>query len=303
MRILRILLLGSLSIVLFHGAFAQDQQKVQVVTKTIEKDLKEILDSGIVIRGRKAEVTVTGWEKDYIRVEMDLISKHPNKNVAVEELEYIQYAISKTEPQYVLRNMFYSLGKKTKVRSSLSVKYRIYVPVSQPVTISNEYGAIDLLNLYGQVKLESNFCEVNLERLFGSLQASLSYSELNGSHLDGQTNLELLRTDIVLDDFAGEVRVNNEYGNVQMAPSTLLKSLDVKSRHGKVNLTVNRLDAFNYNVSVNGSYIDLPDAQSNRLKLNREDNSYSFKVENGFSKARISIQNLLFPVKIIAQYD
>lgn len=279
----------------------QAQQKLQVVTKTIEKDLPEVLDSGIVIKGRKAEVTVTGWEKDFIRVEMDLISKHPSRKVALEELEYIQYAISKTEKQYVLRNMFYSTARRSKVRSSLSVRYRIFVPVNQPVEVNNEYGAIDLLNLYGAVEFEGKFCEINLERLFGTVVAKVSYGEISGKNLDGTTRLNLQRTDMTLEGFAGDVRIKNLYGTIDLWPTTMLKALSVQSQHGKVGLNVNKLDAFNYDVNVNGSFIDLPEAESRRLKINELDNSYSFKVENGLSKARISIENLLFPVKIVAQ--
>tara|TARA_R110001599_G_scaffold45036_3_gene133564 strand:- start:14832 stop:15743 length:912 start_codon:yes stop_codon:yes gene_type:complete len=303
MNILRKFVCCLLLVITCQILLAQERQKLQVVTKTIEKDLRDVLDSGILIKGRKAEVTVTGWDKEYIRVEMDLISKHPNKKVAVEELEYIQYAISKTEHQYVLRNMFYSVANKTKIRSSLSVKYRIYVPLSQSVTVNNEYGSIDLLNLYGQIKIDGNFCDVNMERLFGTVMAKLSYGEITGNHIDGRTNMQVTRSNMKLIDFAGEMRIDNEYGNIEISPSTLLKSLDVKSRHGKVNLTVNRLDAFNYNVSVNGSYIDLPEAQSDKVKLNDLENSYSFKVENGLSKAHININNLLFPVKIVAKND
>ncbi len=279
----------------------QAQQKLQVVTKTIEQDLKEVLDSGIVIKGRKAEVTVTGWEKSFIRVEMDLIAKHPNRKVALEELDFIQYAISKTADQYVLRNTFYSTARKSKVRSSLSVKYRIFIPVDQSVVVNNEYGVIDLLNLYGSVQVDGNFCDVNFERLFGDVQASVSYGEVKGKNLDGLTILDLHRTDMNLEGFAGDVRIKNQYGTIELFPNTLLKALDVKSRHGKVSLSVNKLDAFNYDVSVNGSFIDLPEAESRRLQVNELEKSYAFKVENGLSKARISIKNLLFPVKIIAQ--
>lgn len=277
------------------------QQKLQVVTKTIEKDLMELLDSGIVIKGKKAEVIVTGWEKDYIRIEMDLISKHPSRKVALEELEFIQYAISKTADQYVLRNTFYSTAKRSKVRSSLSVKYRIFVPVAQSVVVNNEYGIIDLTNLYGSIQIDGNFCDVSLQRLFGEVQGKVTYGEVKGENLDGLIVLDLERTDMSLKDFAGDVRINNQYGSLNLFPSTMLKALDVKSKHGKVNLGVNKLDAFNYDVSVNGSFIDLPDKESGRLKINELENSYAFKVENGFSKARISIKNLLFPVKIIAQ--
>ena len=274
------------------------QQKVQVVTKTIKQDLKTLLDSGIVVQGKKASVEVTGWNKDYIQVQMDLIAKHPQRKVAEKELRYIQYAITKTKDHYVLKNLFYADKGSTKVRSNLSVVYKIFVPADQRVVIRNDYGSMDLRNLYGNLDIESKFSEVSLDRFFGRMTAYLDYCELEGTNVDGLLRFDTRKTDISLDAFAGDVRIKNYLGKLDLSPSSMLRSLDVKSRNGKVSLTVNSLDAFNYDVLVNSSFISLPEGKSGLVEVDELLKESAFRLRNDVGKANITITNQLDPVTI-----
>lgn len=279
------------------------QQKVQVVTKTIRQDLKQVLDSGLVVTGRKAEVEITGWNKDYIQVELDLIAKHPKKKIAEEELAYIQYSIVKKGQHYELKNRFFSTTNKIKVRSQLSVVYRIFLPTNQKVKISNDYGPLHLRNLYGELSIDAKFSEVFMERFFGTLNAKLDYSEVDAKNLDGQLNFELTHTNVLLNQFAGDVTFNNRLGDLELYPSPMLQSLNVNSRSGKVELFVDAFDAFNYDVQVNSSYISLPKAGSRMVKVDELTNEHSFKLSNGVSRANIKIMNLLNPVRILVSNE
>ena len=294
----RWLMLVFLSIALWQPGLAQ--KKVQVVTKTVSQKLEQKLDSGILIEGRKASVTVTGWEKDFALVEIDLISKHEDVDVALKEIDYIQYVISKTSTRYILKNSFFAKKQNTKIKSSLSVAYRVFVPMHTKVHIDDQYGEVELINLFGQVDLNVNFCEVRFERLFGALRGTSDYSEWLGKDFDGDIRLRSKKTEIELTNFAGQVDIDNNYGDISLSPTAMLQSMKVSSRHGKVDLQVNSMDAFNYNVKVNSSYIDLPSAESAYVTEADNGQTYRFERSNGLHKANISISNLLYPVKIYA---
>ncbi len=289
-----------LVLLLGNGQQLMAQKKVQVVTKTISQKLDQKLDSGIVVEGKKASVSVTGWEKDYTLVEIDLISKHANVDVALSELEYIQYVISKTDTHYKLKNSFFSKSGKTRIKSSLSVAYRIFVPMNTKVQVADQYGEVKLVNLFGQVSLDVEFCEVNFERLFGSLQVKSEYGEFIGKDFDATFDMKSKKTEISLTGFAGKVSLDNNYGDISLKPSAMLQSLEVESRHGKVDLEVNTMDAFNYSVEVNSSYIDLPNTESAFVKGDASGSNYRFERKNGIAKANIRIANLMYPVKIYA---
>lgn len=275
----------------------QAQKKLQVVTKTIKKNLNS-LDSGIVIEGQKANVEVMGWSNDYIQVELELISKHEKLSVAEKELEFIQYGIIKNEDHYLLKNLFYKANDRTRIRGYLSVNYRLFVPESQKVLIRNSYGSLGLNNLYGEVDLDLNFCEADLERLFGTLIAQLEYSDISGNALQGQIDIVARKSEIILDDLAGEVKLESAFGNLKLKPSRLLQSMAVKSRSGRVDVEVTELDAFNYEVRVNDDDIYLPEAQIRYLQSIGNGAGRLFKLSHGLEKANIIIENQLEAVSI-----
>lgn len=276
------------------------QKMVKVVTKTISQRLETPLDSGIVIQGKKAEVQVMGWDESFIKIEMDLVAKHSKLEIAKEELEYIQYKISKKDGRYIIENSFFSNRTKSRIKSSLSVVYRIFVPINTKVVINNQYGTVSAANLFNSILFDVKFCDVNFERLFGEIIAKGEYSEFRGKNFDALLSVNVKRSDIEFKEFAGQAHIKNNYGDIELHPSPMLKSLGVESRHGKVDVFVNSLDAFNYDVRVNSSYINLPNTESNFVKSNESKSEFHFQKRNGLNKANISITNLLYPVSIMA---
>ncbi|MFT6872674.1 MAG: hypothetical protein ACJAVN_001685, partial [Roseivirga sp.] len=166
------------------------QRKVKVVTKTISQRLEQPLDSGIFIQAKKAEVEVTGWDRSYIQIEMDLIAKHVDVDVAKEELEYIQYKISKSDIRYILENSFFSNKVKPRIKSNLSVVYRVYVPINTKVVVKNQYGSIKAANLHDTLYMDAKFCDVKFERIFGAMHVTGEYSEFLGKNFDAVLNLK-----------------------------------------------------------------------------------------------------------------
>ena len=142
-----------------------------------------------------------------------------------------------------------------------------------------------------------------MERFFGTLNAELDYSEIDAKNLDGQLNFELTHTNVLLNQFAGDVTFNNRLGDLELYPSPMLQSLNVNSRSGKVELFVDAFDAFNYDVQVNSSYISLPKAGSRMVKVDELTNEHSFKLSNGVSRANIKIMNMLNPVRILVSNE
>jgi|GEM_PF-2751928 len=295
-----------LAIVIFIGCYGlsshqvKAQKMVKVVTKTISQKLEDPLDSGILIQGKKAEVQVMGWDESYIKVEMDLVAKHAKLEVAKEELEYIQYKISKRDERYIIENSFFSERTRSRIKSSLSVVYRVFVPINTKVVVNNQYGTVKAANLFNSMHFDVKFCDVDFERLFGEIIAKGEYSEFRGKNFDAFLTVNAKRSEIEFKEFAGQADIDNNYGDIKLSPSPMLKALKVASRHGKVDVFVSTIDAFNYDVKVNSSYINLPNTESSFVKSDEDKKEFHFQKRNGLNKADISITNLLYPVSIMA---
>src|SRR4051812_46848850 len=84
------------------------QNSIQVVTKTIEKSLPYVKGNTLSIKGEKATIEIKGWNENYIKVKLKLISKHPDRNIAQSELKYLKYSITQENNISKISNYFLS---------------------------------------------------------------------------------------------------------------------------------------------------------------------------------------------------
>src|SRR5436190_997974 len=100
------------------------QTTLQVVTKTVEKNLPFKSNQTLKIKGIKSKVEIEGWDKEEIKIKISLISKNSDKKTAESDLNHIKHSIDKSSGGVSLSN-YYDGGK---INSSLSVTYEIMVP-------------------------------------------------------------------------------------------------------------------------------------------------------------------------------
>ena len=94
-------------LVILMSQFSHAQKKVHVLTKTIKKELKSA-DKTLVLRGEKSKINVSSWDNNFYFVEIKLISKNLNKNLAEKDLQIVKYQITETDKNYLLKNYFSS---------------------------------------------------------------------------------------------------------------------------------------------------------------------------------------------------
>jgi hypothetical protein len=82
------LFLKFLIILLFFSVDVQAQNVLEVVTKKIEKTLDFFNDYKLNIEGEKADVLVNTWNENKVKVELELVAKHSDIDVAKQDLEF-----------------------------------------------------------------------------------------------------------------------------------------------------------------------------------------------------------------------
>jgi len=74
--------------------FSYSQSVVlQVVTKRINKSFVYVQGDKLIINGSKAEVEISTWDKDLIKLEFVVVAKHPDKSVAESDLSKMKQFI------------------------------------------------------------------------------------------------------------------------------------------------------------------------------------------------------------------
>lgn len=249
------------------------QVKVQVITKKIEKTFPYRNGYEVNVEGEKAEVIVESWDKDEIKVLLELTAQHPDKSIAERDLDEIKYLADKVKNKIYLRNYLSKKEENAEPQAQLSAKYTIYVPEKCPVYLKNYFGTINVSNLFNSVKINSQFSKIALENIQGMMDVNTRFGDLIGANLDGDMVLNSRRSDITLKNIKGNYDLTTQYGIVKLWAHKDLLSLKVNADKSDVFLYNINPGQFAYNLSSQNGTIDFP----NNLKYNTLQNTKEVK--------------------------
>lgn len=264
---------GILAFILSWTCTMQAQVKVQVITKKIEKSFPYRNGYEVNVEGEKAEVIVESWDKDEIKVQLELTAQHPDKAVAEKELESIKYLADKVKNKIYLRNYLAKKEGEPEPQSQLSAKYTIYVPEKCPVYLKNYFGTINVSNLFNSVKINSQFSKIALENLQGMMDVTSRFGDVLGANLDGDMKLNTRRSDVTLKNIKGNYDLTTQYGIVKLWANKDLLSLNINADKSDVFLYNVNTSQFAYNLSSQNGKIDFP----NNLKYSTLQNTKEVK--------------------------
>ena len=243
---------------------AQAQGKVNVITKTIKKELKSTSKT-LVIKGEKSTINISSGDKDYFQVEIKLISKNTNQKQAETDINIIKYESTENANEYVLRNYFAS-DKYGNVKSNLSVVFNIKIPKNSKLDISNIYGNVYLSNFNSETKLKNSFGEIHISNISGEMDLNAYYSDTWVNNI----NLALLcntdKSDLEMMNASGNIVIKSNYGNIQFSPGKSLKKLEIESKRTTITFECETLKAYNYGLATSFSTIILPNKWEKDIK-------------------------------------
>ena len=228
------------------------QNLLQVATKSIEKSVGNPVVRTLHINAEKADIELVAWEKPDISIVLELSSKHPDKAVAVSDLNKFQYIAERSGKDYFLRNYILLKEGEAKPVSNLKARYVIHLPAGCGVDLKNTFGNIILKGLNNNLSLKADFCTTTLVDIQGKGLLATRFGDLNGKEISGTYSFGSDHTNLRLEQISGAIKLDAVYGNIDIFPSTGLNSLTIQSKKTVVTLLAKNWQNFNYNV--NGAY-------------------------------------------------
>ncbi len=262
----------SVSLLCFVSWHVMAQTTVQVITKKIEKTFTYRKGYEVNVEGERAEVIVESWDKDDIRILLELTARHPDKAIAERDLDAIKYVADRVKNKIYIRN-YLSPNEGSATSSTLSARYTIYVPAHCPVYLKNYFGTIDVSNLLSNIKINSEFSKIGLNNLQGLMDIRTRFGDVIGANLDGDMTLNARRSDITLRDIKGNYDLNAQYGIMKIYGSKDLLSLSISAEKTDVYFFNVNPALFAYNLTAQNGEVKLP----NNLKYNIIQNNEQIK--------------------------
>ena len=195
---------------------ANAQSKVEVITKTIEKTVRYTPGFTLRIEGHSANIKVIGWEKATIQVEIKLISKGLNMQIAKKELEYQKYVINDVDKTHSIRNYLLLPKNVAKLSTIQETHIQVFVPSHITVDVRNKFGKIGIQNQIGNLTIENEYGDVSLVNNKGQHHVLSHFGDLNIENLQGDFSYNLVQTETIINGIKGKGTIKSNLGNIEI---------------------------------------------------------------------------------------
>lgn len=231
------------------------QTTLKVVTETIEKTFDYKKGDEVNIEGEKADVSIESWRKNKVFIKIELISKNADKKVAKSDLKYLKYEVRRIKNKIYIRNFRSEKGAK----SSLSVKYTIYLPEECPVYLKNHFGVASISNLSNKLRINSQFSKIDLVNIQGLMEVTTRFGDIIGERLNGRMSINARRSNIMLSDIKGHYDIQAQYGMIKIFSDDELLDLKIDAEKADVFLFSTNPAIFGYALTSKQGNINLPE--------------------------------------------
>ena len=231
------------------------QTRLQVITKTIEKRFTASASTSIKIEGEKSSIKINTWSKNEVKVLLKLISKSPDKEEAENELAYQRYILEKRKETIYMKNYLAMPKNVTKLSSIQVASYEITIPRGCKIELFNQYGDVDIADLFGVLTLEVKYGKIKLENLNAAIQIQSYFGDLIMRNVDGQVDIIANHTKINLDELSGDIKLSSTLGDVFVGHMDDIKSLEIVA--SKADITLDNPNYQQFKISLESKFGDI----------------------------------------------
>ncbi len=232
------------------------QEKIQVVTKTINRSFSVGQGESLKVQGEKSEIRIKQWNRPEIKLVLQLIAKHPSRQVAEEDLSALRYHINDDAPEKIIKNFFRITEGASQVSSNLQARYELWVPVGCPLAIQNRYGNIYLSGLETDLDIVASLGEVHLNHIKGSLTLQVDYGDVIGNEVDGTVSGTIKKTNLTLNRLSGSLSLESSYGEIYVSARNRLQKMIIDASRTEVTFAAPNLTDYYYRLATSFNKIN-----------------------------------------------
>ncbi|MBD1393613.1 hypothetical protein [Mucilaginibacter glaciei] len=242
-------------------------EKIKNYSKSYSVDGNDVLQ----ISNKFGNVTVNTWNKNEFKVDVQMKFSSDNESNVNDMMEGSSVSDSKSGNVVSFRTAIGDAnnGQGNK-HQNMSIDYKIYMPASNAINISNQFGVITLPNLSGKTTIRLQFGNLIAQQLTNTQNdVSISFTSdktsfielFNGGKLKIQhSNFKagvVNNADAVfgfskvdIDRLKGSANVDVKFGKgLSIATLGSAKDVNIKAQFAKVNFDINDSDSFNFDIT------------------------------------------------------
>ena len=286
---------GLIALLLATGTLAA-QEKIQVVTKTINRSFTLKPGESLAVEAEKADVRVRGWDREEVKLVLRLVAKHPERSVAEKDLPALRYEIDTEGKRKTIRNFFRISDGFGEINSNLLAQYELWVPQRCRLQLQNRYGNVRVTKLTANISLKVEFGEIYLREVRGTVALDVAYGDVVAQRVNASLTGIAKKSDLTLEEMSGTVSLESSYGEISVTTANQLERLLIEASRTEVSFAAT--DPLRYHYQLSTSYdrinITLPGTRTSGGLLGRE---YSF-TSIGAGPTNVIIRTSFNPITV-----
>lgn len=238
------------------------KEKIKNYTKTYSIDAND----KIRLNNQYGKITVTTWDRHEVKVDVQIKAEANDNDYAQKLLDGVQINDSKNGDVVsfkteIERNdgswKIWNWGGNNKSHK-LTINYTVYMPAKTDLDVEQSYGAIELPDLTGRVKISASYSSVSAQSLANASNeiegsyGSLKVGMMNGGHLDfsyGSVDMEECTN----------LKADLSYGSFKLGKLKGTADLDLSYEGGfKIGELASSFKKLNVDASYSGVTLGIP---------------------------------------------
>ncbi|WP_439881371.1 hypothetical protein ACSX1A_19850 [Pontibacter sp. MBLB2868] len=292
---------------------AYDSEKRKAIDKTFKVTKSDVLS----IQNKFGKVHVNTWNKNEIKVRVDIIARASSDTKAQEILDKISVQENRQSSMISFKTQMEPMKITGKGDKSFEINYTVYMPEDNAIAVKNSFGDVYLANLKGKADISVKYGTLKTDRLSNnSNSVSLAYSSGNCGYINGG-NINVSYSDMnvgganglqgsskfsdfKIGDLGQELNLELKYGSFKVdRVSKDIRKIMLESGFSPILLNFADNSAFNFDVNVQFADFKVDKSLVNVTSLEKGYTSAEYKGKFGGAspKGVISINSKYGDVK------
>lgn len=271
--------------------FAQADKKTEkyeyAKSKAINKSYNISSSDKLTVHNSFGSVEVHTWTKNEFKIDVTIDVSSNVEDFAQKLLDGITVTEDQKGGNVSFKTTIKGNNNSKGTKSTMSVNYSIYMPASNPLSISNEFGATIVPDYAGEVDLSSKFGSLTAGTLKNIKNINVEFGKTNLESITSG-NLSLKYSTVEIGKLVGNIKLNLEFCSAaKINLDNSLTALDLKSAYSTVNLRPVGNPSASYTIFTsfgsfkNTSDIKFEDDEKTEDKGPKFDNTYQGKSGSG----------------------
>lgn len=268
-------------------------------TKSFDKTYKVGKNDVLAIENKFGKVHVNTWNKNEIRVKVDIIGRASSESKAQEILDNINIADSKSGNRLSVKTEMGKMNNSGNSKKSFEINYTIYMPDDNEIAIKNSFGDVYLPDFKGKTDLDIRYGSLKAQRMtnagnivklaFSNGNCShinkgditISYSDFNLGSANGVQGSSKF-SEFKIGELADVLELDLKYGSLRVDNiSKGMQRIELSSGFSPVSLNFDDNTAFNFDVNVQFGDFNVNKNLVNITSLEKSHTSAEYKGKFG----------------------